>query len=1568
MPKASKMSRRRALLLTTAVSSAMTLYGVSASAQSSVDVSLLDEDYTRLVTATSEIDNYQIDEAAEVSATAEVSGGVGVTVINDISVSGDSTVTGTYDEDSNSIYGEAYSNLATNTISVTTSPSFSESSALANTQVNTGDGSSGAVTATASSAQITTEIDSSGSTVGTLSGTVGMDNNAITTSANGNTATNTITIADATSLEGAGSGATTTLNNADLGATGGTGDFDLVSDADLVIANAQINDPSGGAMDIDAITTGSDISADIEAIQSGSVLLSGNALSATARGNNVTSTVQTGDNAAEIDTSIAVSSLQANDNTTVDAAVSGGTIEILIDESSGSVDLSTLSLNASRVAASAYGNNATQTLSLDANAINAADGGLATIGSSTGSGDALTVTGQATVANLQLANNADVTATVQANDVEISIADSDNSGSVNNTVTLSNTVVDATAVNNRGVSQAVSLTGNDVGAEVAVASQQYTDSGSATTATASDNDILITEDSLGVSGTDPVSGGAASSTLTLSDSLTRALAIGNAGSTSITVDANDVSLTSASGNVTWDRTRDYGSGDLASVEAAYATLIDQVAEGDVTATVDVDNETEINVSGSVNNVMIELRGNDALAAALGNDAANAISLTVNDLDTSGGSASGYAPVAAAVSQQTLSDNTITAQAIPQTEITLDSTVDDSSIQTSGNSVSTLAIGNRNTGNTLTVNANALDTAPSSGSVGALDAQSNDSVASLLATSVQTISGATIVSSLTDDANSSGGFNPTDSAEIETIVAGTVTNSTVGTDSNILRATLTGNDAVNGVDVTAGSSVASSTGTQNYQSVTGSELNAVVGVAGVLSFTYGAYTFNGSTPGGVPGIFTGTSTGDLDAETVAYLNSFYGSDPNYSLTDNGDGTWTITRTDPVGDATQISSPGGTGGGTNPIGGAFVRMSDDIIGSTVTVNGNLTEGLVTGNTAENTLSVSANTISDATGYSGAVATDADGSETLAQADNMLQSSQFFDSTSGSATVAGAFAIDTVTDNSFSGSTLTIDGNTQRASVVGNEVTSTLTIDVNSLDTSAALQSEQSASSTLTADSDMWVYAPLSVDNSTVDLTNNRNEAVAQANVATSSISVSGNDLSASGSVATVDADGATATSLAFSNDQENNASGAVSATAATTMINEHFADETTSGMVNSTVTVDLNTTVAQADGNRGINTVSVDVNDVSEATVGLQSEQNNAQTIAATATSTIEIELGASGAGAGILGSSAMVDGNVTNALATANAVTNTLNVDSNTITGDSSTSGSVASNTATAMFSLGSFQTNSNTVDATVENLSNRIVVNDGVTGTDGVETSTVSVSGNLLNAQAIANQGTNRIDVDSTNVTDGSVALMSSQSNSGGAVTATVDNVDIGLSAEGDSQSAVLNSAATVSNNRSSALATGNSVNNSIALNSTTLSGDGNDATVDTTTGASATMVLFNVQENTGVITAKTQDVTIGAALNAGDGTAMSGSTVDVNNNRVLSQAVGNAGYNSVTIVANAGDTASYGMASQQTNTGNVIASVTSTTINMAATGGVTGSTSTVSGNSIGSVAVGNSVTNVLTR
>lgn len=1563
-----KMPSTRARLMATAVTGVVSLTGLSpAYAQSSIDLDFLNQTFTRLTTSTALVDNFQRDTATNVTANAMASGGTGIDIRVDLlSSSGtDDAINGSYDANRNRIYADAFSNSVTNTISATTSPAFADSSAISSNQINQSDARASAVGA---AIVITIEArDVGGDRVRSLqNGSAELVDNSVSSLSNGNTATNTITIDQNISVTGAGGSATSVLAAADVNATVNSV-MDLAVDADLVIANAQINDGDiSQTVDIYSVTVDTDIGTYIEEVDGSSVLVADNAISASARGNTVSSMLSTGGNAATIDATIALANSQANDSVFVRADNLNS--DVFIDtneEDSGATQDSSLTLDSNAVTAAAYGNNAVQTLSLSANAIVAGNSSAATIGQGgVPTTDMMTATGAVTVSNLQLSIQTDVDAYTSGGDIFADIGDTTQNDQFDrrNTVTVSNNSYDATAVNNRATSQAVSLMGNDVGTGVAVASSQYVEGASDTTAISEDNDFWIMSNA---------DSGSVDSTLSVEGNLDRALAIGNTATTTISIAANNIDVTadpgrglngSGSGSVVFDPNRSYDSGDIAEVAGSFITLNDQFVVGDVRAEAS-DGATYIYMNGGdTENSTLDVSRNNVLSAAISNDATNTITLSLNDV-TVGGAGDQFATVAAAMTQQTSDQNITIAQARPDVYILTDNDVFDSTVSTDANTVEAMAVANRATGNILTVNANSIETpydvTGSNTDFVRIDGDTYDPRASFLVQNAQQASGATVTAYLTNSATSVN-----TSAEIETILGEDVGRSDISTDLNVLRASATANSAENALALTAGATVETSVGVGNFQETDAADLNAVIGDQGTMAIAYSGFTLTGTTTGGAPFVFTGSTAG-LDADQLAYLVATYGSDANYNL---NTGAQTISFT-AAASTTTISPPAGNVAMVGQDGGAFIRVTDTIDDSTLSVSGNLTEGKLVGNSAQNTVTVDANQVLDGADRTNAAVDD----DYQVSASNMAQNTQMYYDTDANSAVYGSFAIDTNTDRAVSGSSLVINGNTQRSSVTANTATTTLSVDATNMRATTGLQNGQDVSATggprQLSVSDLWVYAPMAINGSTLDLTNNTSQAQARGNVATNTVSVTATDLNVGGGSVVMQMAGDTSGGVVLGNDQTANA--IFDARSSLTVFNEHLTDGTTPGVEDSTITLGGNVSLADSNANRATNTLSLDGTNIS-STGALNSKQRTDGSVLSNATARVFVELNDATVGADVVDNSAIaIDGNRTTALATVNQVENSLMITATNVSG-SVIEASANPNSVSATFAVGNDQRSSVTAGgtATVTSVEYLVDLNTVVQTGDGLGGSAVSVSGNATTAQALGNRAANVLNADTTNSVDASYAVNSYQENYA-ILFAAVRDVAGGVNVQGVGTST--DSTISVSSNSSLANAIGNLAGNSMVLNASNMSAVGANTATASGTGITysldATGLVRNEQVNATTVRALNDNVVYSAVLNANPGgSAMSGTSVDVFGNSIVSQAMGNSASNSLVVSALAADTATYGVQSSQLNQQGITASVVDSALRMTSYGTVGTSAVSVGMNTIGATATGNIATNLLRR
>ena len=271
-------------------------------------------------------------------------------------------------------------------------------------------------------------------------------------------------------------------------------------------------------------------------------------------------------------------------------------------------------------------------------------------------------------------------------------------------------------------------------------------------------------------------------------------------------------------------------------------------------------------------------------------------------------------------------------------------------------------------------------------------------------------------------------------------------------------------------------------------------------------------------------------------------------------------------------------------------------------------------------------------------------------------------------------------------------------------------------------------------------------------------------------------------------------------------------------------------------------------------------------------------------------------------------------------------------------------------------------------------------VDGAATATSGLVGSSLTASANVTYSEASANRATNSLALNggsSLSATGGISNLQVSSADATAQATAS-----LGLTLAGDSTAtpdptaALAGSTVTVEGNSTEALARGNRAVNTLSA----VAGAG----YATSTGpqqavgsagsggaqSAATYAALNVQANDGAVTAQSASATYQITLNA-DPSSNPGVTdgrVSLGGNSVVAQALGNSAVNRVTLAGLNTGTPTAGIASSQTNSGGITASVTDGSIAMASTGLAGGSSFSVGGNSVSASATGNSVSNAIAR
>ena len=1643
-----KKSSLRSKLLASAATGVVAMHAAMplAAGPSQVMIDLLDNDFVQLTTAGSVLHTFQIYELGTV--TSDFSAIDHVTDLNNSSggfasggfASGGFSSGGSFRVVANTLDASAKVNIASNTISSSTTPALVNSSAISNLQVNGAPYALGLAENQRFGVLAQSEASGFSGSISVDNSSVAVDENTLLVSSKGNISKNTIVIDDAVSIDGTTSAGTTKTFNGN-----GIDEYDIEVNADLVVANAQLNDGNlvsgsgtsieidgfefgdgSGALEIAAVSIGTDIFADLEGARGSSVTVSTNTVEVTARGNDAENAIETGESAASIVGSLAIVNQQSNVRTEVIAANTKTSLGININTlgdaigGSGALDDS-LTVDGNAVTSDAYGNNVVQTLSLNANAINGEATAAANIGLSSGSGfsggsGGMTLTGMATISNIQLSTNngsgsGGVIVTAGTTGANVYVTTGDGSGSTEgSSLDLTDNTISASAIGNRAKSSAVSLTGNDVGTGVGVVSTQIgfntgiaaTTSGSAIVADVTSGSNLI------------------DSTLTVFNNATKAQSILNAAATTITVDANNVVAEANEDPIIYQTSG--GSGSLPDITGSFITLNTQ-SVGGISAATTWGSKTSIDIGENVSGSTVELNDNTTFAGALGNDGLNAITLEFNDLTVSGGgSPSGAsANIATAMTLQSLFGY-VAAAADSTTTINVKTDIEASSVSNNGNTIEALATGNRTTANNVSVSATNIDTGEFNKTV-ELNPSSNASNASFLAISTQVASGG-ILAILGDNSGDNSGSTDAD-IEIKTIVGDDIWGSTVTVDANLLRASATGNSGVNGGALTVDSSSDTTIGVSNYQSVVGT-VEAQIGTVGVDGNSYASFTLEGST---VDTKFVADASNLTDSQkaylaanlagysysspedTVSFDNTAREPDfPDFDVTGDSDGT-TFTSDDmsalsedqiaffledQAGNGVQYNSTtgvftltssgsvsrfslsdtdrefkAGSYGGSDQLGGVLLVVGDNIgLNSTVSVSDNIVDGLVTGNIATNTLVVDANILNDAKGSGNASSND----ENQVISSNSVATSQSVNAGLKS-NVAGRFG---VVMNSVSGgvdgSTVTVDGNTQLASVIANTVTNTLTVNATTMNATSGVNNAQNVDASLTAMSDLDVFAFANVSGSSLSLSDNTSKAFVRGNVATTAMSVTGVTLSYDASdIANFSADSDDALGSVVSYNTQDTESSILKATALINVFNTESSGGVSGGSVDGS-TVSLSGNRAIADAASVVGTVTLDLDGTNiQSTVALGSEQSHEGDIEATATANVVFSLGDDGSGSSdggtvVQDSSIYVDENVTTVFATANSFTQTLSITGVNLIGSSEGSGGSDYSGGDASYVVGSYQDVAGG-DGEDDIIASATSTNYGVSlfgNGSGVVDSMISVSNNATTAQARGNILSQSISVDANNSDDATYALFASQETEAFKITAEATDIKANITI--NTASLVIDpSTLSVNGNATNAYATGNLATSNMSFDAVSFNGGVSEADIDALNDVNATASLFNLQDNYAEVVSNVTKVEYGIDLYGADDVALE-NAFDVSGNSVTAQALGNRAENMVTLNATDMEDSSLGLNSIQVNKGYVFAEVSNVSIGMKAQAtfedaSIT-STLNVIGNSSIARAMGNSVSN----
>lgn len=1363
---------------------------------------------------------YQLNESEDFQSYAANN-----SVVTSLTATAQNTVTGTVTTDENAINANTTGNSSATTIAIgAADASFAGTAVISNLQVtDVEDVQSDSASNSGSSITSSLRYDGVDPTItNVLAGSLSVDDNTVGASATANTSTNSLSLADAMAFDG--TNASGTVNQVSQ-----TGSQTV---ADLAVASVQYN-YSEDSDDLAAVVSTSTVSAYVQELTGSSVTVSGNDVLATSSGNVVSSNIASGDGSALLSGSTAVAGLQRNSKFDLTATVSGSVISATFADNSYESDTglysdgvtdSSVSLIGNTQTAGAYGNQLTQSVALAATDLQ--------IGTSdvTLTADAnITATGGATVSSQQLNFSSDVNASVSG--AQIYLSSNDAEGNDSNAFLVSENTQQALALGSTA-SNSLSLDGTTVGIGGGIVSQQYSRLSSEVTASVTSSAALSTSDDLG----DWDSNSASSASLI--DNLQRAIAYGGSVTNTLTVDANSVSLAASTGTVTTVNTTTVDTGgeifnatEVPTVAGAYGILNDQTFLSDVTASAGADltwgSTFEVYIGNDViNGSSVSNDRNDAVAAAYANSASNSATLNIGSL-----TAAGDSNVAGILNVQTLGNGgDVTAevrQALGDVIFTdIEDMVEASSVSTSGNSLQALAYGNRAASNSLTVESTTIAAADSETDF--QGAYLSDPMASLAGEdtigvlagfgvqNAQASGSGTIKAQLLDSVGND------EANRILTAVGGSVVDSSVVSELNAQIATANANYAANRLELDA-NAITSTAAVSNTQ-ISASDTQAFIGTAGTAA--YASFTIPGTV---TSGIWVSNSTLASYNLTLADLPAGYSVNVGgYLVYNTGDAglNGSLTRTIPA------------SAGSVDFGGVTITLASDVTDSSVAVTGNEAAGTAIGNNGTNSLIVTATGINgDATqtraqaGYINNALVDIEGNtETgegldglVALADYAVNSvQQTVDGSSSTATVYNTFEIDQITDNSITNSSIAVSDNSVAAEARANTVANSLTISATDLDGTAisgALNSAQDAAGALSsvdATAGMTVRAPVVSSGSSLEMDGNTNSALSNINNAANTLSVSGTNvgsLTDNNALATSSSTYMAASAdFALANSQSASAA-TLTATATTNIYNDNFDDTTTAGVLNGSVSVSGNATMAEATVNRAANALNLTGSANLGATGALTNRQTSSTAATASATSTVAVTVyGDAGAGNTLDNSSLALDGNSTAAMARGNVASNTLSAAAGAtyplLSG--AASGVTDGNYASGAFAVLNDQSNSGAVTAQSSNTTYTVVLNGGTGGNIGA--SSVSLAGNSVTASAFGNAASNVLNLTALNSATPTAAVSNNQTNSG-AITANVTNVTFGFTG---TNGTIANSSLRNTANGVNATAVGNSAVNSI--------------------------------------------------------------------------------------------------------------------------------------------------------
>lgn len=1116
--------------------------------------------------------------------------------------------------------------------------------------------------------------------------------------------------------------------------------------------------------------------------------------------------------------------------------------------------------------ATSFGNESTQSITTNLNNDFGAGSATGTVSASTG------VAGSTTDMGFAVAQNfADsISTATNTTDMGISAADVTNS-----TLNVQRNTTEAIAVFNRSTVTATANV-NDTSATTGIAVTQVATGGTLGSATTATNSIAISED-------------ATDSTASLTNNLQRSVGVGNVSTTNQTLTGNNVTLPA---NIA-PTTASLSVSDADAV-GGYATASGQTLTGStLSATTDGEGAGFVlSVADNAINSTIANSSNTASSTLLGNESGNAISLNANSVTTAVSGVVDSGTVAAIASVQSVIGSTLTATTMGTSGDAVTTSVGtdltDSTVRSNANTIGATATGNQGS-NSITANVTTLDTSGTLNGSSVSNFDTSTATAAFAVSSAQVVDGASsITASLVDDVTT-----PTSGASVRVVVGDDVLSSTIEANRNTLTAAATGNLILagsNSVTLT-GTTINTTTAVANTQNMMG-DVSAVIGAPGTPA-TEDAFVAGDPVPGSdVPGpdvehtvtvainvvsyefesffvfrgdyyvLAQGLSVDDITVlEAGGYIlvsNYIINGSPSgqaYVLPDAAKGlfieeedrltTTTSLKGDVAGpDVAGLDVDGDpifvAGLPAMPGSGVSVIIADDILASTISVDGNTVDGSVTGNAATNRITVSATDLGEG-GTLTTAAIEPTSTGIVASADHAVNNVQRVGVVDLTTTVASEFGIFTQgtglaaegeANSAVVSSSLSVSNNTQMATTIANSGTNAVSLSATNLESSAAVVSTQLSRADVVANSTMSVTAPAANDSSTLEMNANRNQSVATGNTATNTVSVSATNVTSisGGEAAALEATYRTDDAYAISGldftayadsalmNLQQTIDGSITATATTSVVNLDGRDGTfvTDGVVNSTIEVMRNVTVAEASANRSVNTMTLAGGATSDMAGAVLNAQDNRVDVDAVAAARIGVSLTGDEDLPAASQSMITVGGNATLGQATGNRATNVLNASALGMTPDPVIGSTAALDDAngtsrtTATYGVLNMQGNGGDVSAVV---TASYGASFALAGGTAIDASRVSVTGNSVQGVATGNVASNSLTLASLNPGAATSAIGSTQLNTGNI--SSVVTASMGITSAGN----VSQSTLAATGNTISSSAVGNSVTSTMVRN-----------------------------------------------------------------------------------------------------------------------------------------------------